>query len=51
MTIIRVAHARHFLKRNPARRQGVDLYPLLGLFLIALAAVLGYGALCFLIKA
>lgn len=51
MNSIRVAHARHFPKRRPGRRQGVNLYPLVGLLLVALAAVLGYGALYYLLWA
>ena len=45
------AHARHFQKRRQRGRQRVNLYPLLGILLVALAAVLGYGALYLLFSA
>ncbi|MCC2956140.1 hypothetical protein LK542_10985 [Massilia sp. IC2-477] len=49
MNTIHIAQARHFPKRRPGRKQRVNVYPLLGLLLVALAAVLGYGALYFLL--
>mgnify|MGYP003578632603 CR=1 FL=1 len=49
MNTIRVTHARHFPKRRRTRKQGVDFYPLLGLLLVPMTAVLGYGALYFLL--
>ncbi|VXC69060.1 hypothetical protein MASSI9I_90325 [Massilia sp. 9I] len=51
MNTIRVTHARHFPKRQSLRRQRIDYYPLLGLLMVALAAVLGYGALYLLLWA
>lgn len=49
MNTIRIAHARHFPKRQPRHTQRLNFYPLLGLLLVFLAAVLGYGALYLLL--
>jgi len=51
MNTIRIAHSQHFPKRRISRKHRVDLYPLVGLLLVVLAAMLGYGALYYLLSA
>lgn len=48
---IKSAYERHFFKHRAKRSQRINLYPLLGIVLILLAAVLGYGAIYFLLSA
>ncbi len=47
----KTAHLRHFFKHRRRRNQRLNLYPLLGIVLAILAAVLGYGAMYFLLSA
>jgi len=48
---IKTAYARHFLKQQAKRKQRINLYPLLGIVLVILSAVLGYGAMYLLLSA
>lgn len=48
---IKSQHLRHFFRHRDRRNQRINLYPLLGILLILLAAVLGYGAMYLLLSA
>ena len=48
---IKTAYARHFLRHRAKRNQRINPYPLLGLVLVILSAVLGYGAVYLLLTA
>lgn len=47
---IKTTYVRHFLKHRGKPHQGINPYPLLGIFLIILAAVVGYGAIYLLLS-
>ena len=47
----KTAYERHFLRHRAKRKPRIDPYPLLGIVLIILAAVLGYGAMYLLLSA
>lgn len=51
MNFTKLMHGRHFHKRRAKGNRKINLYPLLGILLIILAAVLGYGAMYFLLSA
>ena len=48
---IKSAYERHFHRHRAKRSQGLNPYPLLGIVLIILAAVLGYGAVYLVLSA
>lgn len=48
---IKTDHIRHFFRHRAKRQQRINLYPLLGIVLIILAAVLAYGAMYLLLSA
>lgn len=48
---IKSAYERHFFKHRAKRKQRINMYPLLGIVLVILAAVLAYGAMYFLLSA
>lgn len=47
---IKTDYVRHFLRHKAKRKQRINLYPLLGIVLVILAAVLGYGAMYLLLS-
>jgi hypothetical protein len=47
---IKTIYARHFLRHRVKRSQRINPYPLLGIVLIILAAVFGYGAMYLLLS-
>lgn len=51
MNLIKTAHFTHLSKPRARGKPGINLYPLLGILLLILAAVLGYGAMYFLLSA
>lgn len=48
---IKTAYLRHFSRQRDKRKQRIDPYPVLGIVLIILAAVVGYGAMYLLLSA
>lgn len=51
MNLLKTGHARHYFRCHAKQKPGINLYPLLGILLVILAAVLGYGAMYFLLTA
>ncbi|CAN7262581.1 hypothetical protein [Massilia sp. LjRoot122] len=51
MNILKTEHFRHFSKRRARGKPRINLYPLLGILLVILAAVIGYGAMYLLLSA
>lgn len=51
MNLFKTGFARHFPRRQVKHKPGINLYPLLGIILMILVAVLGYGAVYLLLFA
>lgn len=51
MNLLKTEHARHYFRRPVNKKPGINLYPLLGIILVILAALLGYGATYWLLTA
>jgi hypothetical protein len=51
MHTFKTTRARDLLRQRAPRKRRINPYPLLGLLLVFLAAVLGYGSLYFLLSA